>query len=59
MCCSPVTCAYVCAASFSSFQIVALSGPVRPVTSFAPVVSGAAVAAERSLPDCKGKLHYI
>ena len=54
-CCSPVKCACVCAASSSS-QVVPVSGPVRPVSSSAPVVSGGAVAAERSPPVCEGEL---
>ena len=53
-CCSPVMCACVCAASSS--QVVAVSGPFRPVTSSAPVVSGGAVAAERSPLVCEGEL---
>ena len=55
-CCSPVMCACVCAASSSS-QVVAVCAPFRPVTSSAPVVSGGAVAAERSQPVCEGQLH--
>ena len=55
-CCSPVMCACVCAASSSSSQVVAVSGPFRPVSSSAPVVSGGAVAAERSPPVCEGEL---
>ena len=54
-CCSPVMCACVCAAAASS-QVVAVSGPFRPVTRSAPVVSGGAVAAERSPPVCEGEL---
>ena len=54
-CCSPVMCAWVCAATSSS-QVVAVSGPFRPVTSSAPVVSGGAVAAEKSPPVCEGEL---
>ena len=54
-CCSPVMCACVCAVSSSS-QVVAVSGPFRPVTSSAPVVSGGTVAAERSPPICEGEL---
>ena len=37
-------------------QVVAVSGPFRPVSSSAPVVSGGAVAAERSPPVCEGEL---
>ena len=33
-----------------------MSGPFRPVSSSAPVVSGGAVAAERSPPVCEGEL---
>ena len=55
-CCSPVMCACVSAASSSSSQMVAVSGPFRPVSSFAPVVIIGAVAAERSLPVCAGEL---
>ena len=55
-CCSPVICASVCAASSSSSQTVAVSGPFRPVSSSAPVVSGGAVATERSPPICEGEL---
>ena len=55
--CSPVMCASVCAASSSSSsQTIAVSGPFRPVTSSAPVVSGGAVATEKSLPICEGEL---
>ena len=36
-------------------QVVAVSGPFRPVSSSAPVVSGGAVAAERSPPVCEGE----
>ena len=53
-CCSPVMCACVCAASSS--QVMALCGPFRPVSRSAPVVSGGAVAAERSPPICEGEL---
>ena len=37
-------------------QVVAVSGPFRPVFSSAPVVSGGAVAEERSPPVCEGEL---
>ena len=37
-------------------QVVAVSGPFRPVSSSAPVVSGGPVVAERSPPVCKGEL---
>ena len=37
-------------------QVVAVSGPFRPVSSSAPVVSGGAVAAEKSPPVCEGEL---
>ena len=37
-------------------QVVAVSGPFRPVSSSAPVVSGGAVAVERSPPVCEGEL---
>ena len=37
-------------------QVVAVSGPFRPVSSSAPVVSGGAVAAERSPLVCEGEL---
>ena len=37
-------------------QVVAVSGPFRPVSSSSPVVSGGAVAAERSPPVCEGEL---
>ena len=37
-------------------QVVAVSGPFRPVSSSAPVISGGAVAAERIPPVCKGEL---
>ena len=36
--------------------MVALSGPFRLVSSFAPVVSGGAVAAERIPSVCEGEL---
>ena len=55
-CCSPVMCACVCAASSSSSQMVAVSGPFRPVSSSAPVVIGGAVATEKSPPVCEGEL---
>ena len=50
---SPVMCACVCTASTSFSQ---LSGSFRPASSSAPVVSGGAVAAERSPPICEGEL---
>ena len=53
-CCSGVMCACICAVSSS--QTVAVSGPFRYVTSSAPVVSGGAVATERSPPVCEGEL---
>ena len=37
-------------------QVVAVSGPFRPVSSSAPIVSGGAVVAERSPPVCEGEL---
>ena len=37
-------------------QVVAVSGPFRPVSSSAPVVSGGAVAAERCPHVCEGEL---
>ena len=37
-------------------QVVAVSGPFRPVSTSVPVVSGGAVAAERSPPVCEGEL---
>ena len=37
-------------------QVVAVSGPFRPVSISAPFVSGGAVAAERSPPICEGEL---
>ena len=37
-------------------QVVAVSGPFRPVSSSAPVVSGGAVVAEKSPPVCEGEL---
>ena len=55
-CCSPVMCACVCTASTSSSQMVTVSGPFRPVTSSAPVVSVEAVATKKSLPICEGEL---
>ena len=36
-------------------QVVAVSGPFRPVSSSAPVVSGGAVTAERSPLVCEGE----
>ena len=36
--------------------MVALSGPFRPVSRLAPVVSRGAVAAERSPPICEGEM---
>ena len=36
-------------------QVVALSGPFRPVSSSALVVSGGAVVAEKSPPVCEGE----
>ena len=40
-------------------QVVAVSGPFRPVSSSAPVVSGGAVVAERSTPVCEGELYGV
>ena len=37
-------------------QVVAVDGSFRPASSSAPVVSGRAVAAERSPPVCEGEL---
>ena len=36
-------------------QVVAVSDPFGPVSSSAPVVSGGAVAGERSPPVCEGE----
>ena len=48
-------CISVCAASSSSSsQVVAVSGPFRPVPSSAPVASRGAVATEKSPPVCEG-----
>ena len=47
-------CLCVCCLLLS--QVVALSGSFRSVSSSAPVVSGEAVAAERSPPVCEGEL---
>ena len=55
-CSSPVMCASVCVTSTSSSQTVAVSGPFRPVSSSAPVVSGGAVATERSPHFSEGEL---
>ena len=41
-------------------QVVAVSGPFRPVSGSAAVVlSGGAVAAERSPPVCEGELRAV
>ena len=37
-------------------QVVSVSGPFRPVSSSASVVSGGAVTAKRSPPVCEGEL---
>ena len=47
-------CLYLCCLLLS--QVVAVSGPFRPVSRSSPVVNGGAVAAERSPPVCEGEL---
>ena len=47
-------CLCVCCLLLS--QVVAVGSPFRPVSSSASVVSGGAVAAERSPPICKSEL---
>ena len=55
-CCSPVMCACVCAASTSSFQTVAVSGPFRPVCTSVPVAIGGTGVTEKSPPIFEGEL---
>ena len=49
-------CVLVCVCCLLLSQVVAVSGPFRHVSSSAPVVSGGAVAAERSPLICEGEL---
>ena len=46
----------VCVCCLLLSQVVAVSGPFRPVSSSAPVMSGGAVAEERSSLICEGEL---
>ena len=52
--CDVCLCLQLCCLLFS--QVVAVSGPFRPVSSSTPVVTGGAVAAESSPPICEGEL---
>ena len=47
---------YLCLCCLLLCQVVAVSGPFRPVSSSAPVVNGGAVAAKRSSHVCEGEL---